>query len=191
MYMVKVGDKINARWSWWSFLLHTIWMIIEMSVYRNRSWSGALVTNIREPPNLHNFWVPDWNGGQKNDVCSFTLVNNPTYPYSCTAILTFVHFLFLHCIILLSLLLWYLIVYTSPFQVWLPPTPPADDTDADIYADIYVDIVLDMAYDTSYHISPAELASIAPFRCKLGYLASVALILLLLCTVMKIMMCWD
>lgn len=44
-------------------------------------------------------------------------------------------------------------------QVWLPPTPPADDAE-----EYYVDIVLDMAYDTSSTISPAELASIAPFR---------------------------
>ena len=52
-------------------------------------------------------------------------------------------------------------MYTSPFQAWLPPTPPADDTDTD---NIHIDIVLDLAYDTSYYISPAELASIAPFR---------------------------
>lgn len=49
------------------------------------------------------------------------------------------------------------------FQVWLPPTPPADDAD-----DFYIDIVLDMAYDTTCNISPAELASIAPFRLALN-----------------------
>ena len=50
-------------------------------------------------------------------------------------------------------------------QVWLPPTPPVDDGD-----ELYVDIMLDMAYDTSSVITPAELASIAPFR--LGYSTS-------------------
>ena len=47
----------------------------------------------------------------------------------------------------------------SFYQIWCPPTPPADDADC-----FYVDIVLDMAYDTKSTISPAELASIAPFR---------------------------
>lgn len=44
-------------------------------------------------------------------------------------------------------------------QVWLPPTPPADGTE-----DYYVDVALDLAYDTSTTITPAELASVAPYR---------------------------
>ena len=43
--------------------------------------------------------------------------------------------------------------------MWLPPTPPVDDGE-----EFYVDIMMDMAYDTSSVITPAELASIAPYR---------------------------
>ena len=43
--------------------------------------------------------------------------------------------------------------------MWLPPTPPVDDGD-----EFHIDVMMDMAYDTGSVITPAELASIAPYR---------------------------
>ena len=44
-------------------------------------------------------------------------------------------------------------------QIWLPPTPPSDDTE-----DLYVDLVLEMSYDTQGTMSTVFLASTVPYR---------------------------
>lgn len=44
-------------------------------------------------------------------------------------------------------------------QIWLPPTPPSDDTE-----DLYVDLVLEMSYDTQSTMSTVFLASTFPYR---------------------------
>ena len=61
--------------------------------YRNVSWHWSL---IKGSYSTTQFLGVRLKCGHKYDVCSFTVVNNPTYPYSCTfgtAILAFCTFL--------------------------------------------------------------------------------------------------
>ena len=44
-------------------------------------------------------------------------------------------------------------------QMWLPPTPPAEEED-----EIYVDPILSLTYHLSSTISPAVLAANVPFQ---------------------------
>ena len=71
---------------------------------------------------------------------------------------------YFHCLKshhIFSCCVWYPHSFDLPFpcQIWLPPTPPADDEE-----DLYVDLVLDMAFDTSTTMSTMLLATIAPYR---------------------------
>ena len=48
--------------------------------------------------------------------------------------------------------------------MWLPPTPPSDDSQ-----ESHIDAFLEMKYDTQSVISPAVLAAIAPFRYRMQF----------------------
>ena len=48
--------------------------------------------------------------------------------------------------------------------MWLPPTPPSEDSN-----DYYVDNVVEMNYDTQIVIDPTVLLSVATYRWALNY----------------------